>query len=194
MTSISDLLAKVYKRHGPAVFMASVTYGDEYYVTLMDGYVSVPARQRKKLQSSQTTFEQMMATNLYRFGKRLDAPPQLITGRPNPLHIWVIGREGWLEQAPELIRLISEDDKDASYRVVIYGARDPQESPIWMVRWPRWLRRAGMMQRKKHKNLNQFRSAGRTLLEVMHKDYEATHEPPTHILEEMGLPCAFHGD
>lgn len=111
---------------------------------------------------------------------------------PDPIHVWVIGRDSWWENVAEPIRSIREGESDPAYRIVVVG-EGLSSIRHHLPDWSNWIYLAGMRKKKRHADLARFRAAAGTLLGVMHDHYDETSQPPTSVLEALDVPVAFVG-
>ena len=158
-----------------------------YLLRLTDGYVQGSG-------NSAVPAEADFARRLYRLAKRphdgVDGNPQ----PPNPLHIWIIGSDGWPRGPPEPVRSVCEGETRDDYRMVITGEGLQGLERPYMADWSSWLYSSGMRRKKRHRDLKRYQLAGGTLLGVMHDFYDETGLPPTNILTDLDVPVTFIGD
>ena len=134
-----------------------------------------------------------MAKHFYQLNTKPRGPP----GRryvPDPVHVWMIGNDGWLNQPAAqtgLFRDIHEGEKADDYRIFIVGSGWPDE--CYVGNWNGWLWQAGMKKKKRHSNQRKFEQCGEILLDSMSDHYQDTHEAPSAVLDGFGVPYAFCG-
>lgn len=176
-------------------------FGKNYRMSLTDGFITIPDRRwAKPAEDGEKPFEARMAKSLYWDAKdRRHGRPY----RPRPLHVWIVGEDGWLDRAPEIIRSLSENDTAHNYRIVIYGggresmnyAGGPEPGRLdYVGNWSNNLYNSGMKLKKTHMDRKAFKSAGTEILRAMHDYYESIREPPTLVLEDLGAAVQFFGD
>lgn len=100
-----------------------------------------------------------------------------------PKHVWVLGNDGWLDNAPGLIQRIVENDRNPSLRICIEAGTN-QGQYIW---------RRNHIQRGKSnfKNRAEFNKAGWDLLEMLHTHFQETGEPGNPVLNALQVPYQF---
>ena len=178
---------------------------EDYVLGLTDGYVTERRERLAVPMRGTESQERIIAKRLYGLGKRLDAQDTLAgEGQyeqvqrlqiPDPLHVWVIGDQGWLARPlAEPIHSICESETDPSYRMVIVGVGLGRIRQPYLANWGAWVYAAGMRRKRRHVSLAGFRSAGTTLLKKMHDYYGWRGEPPSAVLHALELPVECYSD
>ncbi len=166
-----------------------------YTIGMTDGYISSDRVSGDPCDSDSSTIEHALARNFYRLSKRVSSPaqdPQV----PDPVQVWVIGKENWISSVSannELFRRIHEDENRNDYRMVVIGIGWPGNSP-YLGDWGEWLRTAGMTHRKRHRSPKNFHGCGGHLLGMMLDAYHEDGESPSIVLDRFGVPFTFYGD
>ena len=163
----------------------------DYGLTLTDGFVQ-DGEQAMTLEGG---LERRMAEHLYRLIRGLhysQATQAAMPKRPDPVHIWIVGGNDWTARVPPILEPILEGEKDPQYRILIIGLGLEQVKMPYGTNYQTWLRRTGMKYKKKHENHGKFKTASQSLLRRMHEHYHQTFNPPSRILEDMGVPHVFY--
>lgn len=169
---------------------------DDYLLQLTDGYFE-PKEKFKKLGHSQgKPVEQIAANQLHRLGTVQHLPPECRSNWqiPSPLHVWVLGNDGWTEDIPESLAPIVEGENDPSYRIFLSGVGWPSEKGPYLKGWNPWVQQAGLVRKKKHHNPDDFKNSSRALLDALYEHYSSTQRSPSEVLERLNIPYHFAGD
>lgn len=174
----------------------------QYVLRLTDGFIvpAADAPDRPDWSSPQDTREQRLAQYLYRSGKglnSLEVKRQQRSDLPDQLHVWVVGSEDWIVQAPpEVARICEEEVKEdpserSSYRMVIIGERlaSVKQPYVWSTR----LCGSGLFRRKSYGS-KRFQHVAEPLLKCMAEYSDQMLASPTPILQTLRVPHAFYGD
>ncbi len=160
-----------------------------YLLSLTDGYIGHNQAVASTPGTINPSCEDRMADHLHRLASRAvrsDSPLM-----EDPLHIWIVGTNGWASKPTSgLIDAICDGEKDLSYRIVVAGLNHAAVRTPFLSDWNSWLRRTGMPRIKRHRDKNAFQTAGAALLRKMSELYMATGEPPTSVLEDLGVPVS----
>ena len=171
--------------------MATTRFGAElsnpsgYMLYLSDGYVSRPDTRRVRKVEARlpvgTPHERIMAEVA---NSRYWIPPR--SGKA----VWVIGREGWLEQlelVPDVLKPIVQEETRPKYRIVIEGfekrALDRGGASIYL-----GARDAGLQTRHQRRAMAE---RCRPLLSEMQSYYDIHGEHPTEVLRDLKVPFIF---
>lgn len=163
---------------------------------LTDGYVESGEAAAKK--EGGPRLEERMASHLYSLAKQLRYvryKAAQIPHVPEPVHIWILGKEGWTrEKGTGLAPALRSDEAD-NYRVMIAGIGPAKSGDPSLVSFRSWTKQAGMVRKKPHKgdSYHAFKSASLALLEQMHSHYTRGCNPGE-VLDSLGVPYAFCGD
>jgi len=175
--------------------MTWIRKNDPHYGMIMtDGYISPSAVVRSLQESYSKNAELAIAKHFYRLNKRPRGPPGQ-RDVPNPLHIWVIGKKGWLNQPAsqtDIFQKIHEGEQDDNYRMFIVGSGWPKGGYIGFCQ--DWLWKAGMRKKKRHSRQRDFMECGGVLLDLMFEEYHEEQKVPSVVLGRFGVPYTFYGD
>ena len=175
--------------------MAWAGRANQHYGLMMtDGYISPSQIVLPPCSSNALSVEQAMAQHLFRLHKRPRSPPHI--ARPDPLHVWVVGTDNWLDQVlngDSLFRGIHENELNPNYRMIILGMGWP-ENGSYFGDSGGWLRQAGMTKKKKHTDLSRFRYHSDILLDLMFDNYREDRTAPSIVLDRFEVPYTFYGD
>ncbi|MCH8851742.1 MAG: hypothetical protein IID41_03720 [Planctomycetes bacterium] len=157
-----------------------------YLLSLTDGYIGRSKAVASTPGTINPSCEDRMADHLHRLASRAvrsDSPLM-----EDPLHIWIVGTNGWVSKPTlGLIDAICDGEKEPSYRIVIASLNHAAVRKPFLSDWNSWLRCAGMPRIKRHRDKNAFQTAGAALLRKMSDHYMKTGEPPTRVLEDLGV-------
>lgn len=162
--------------------------GSEYRLQLFDGYLlECPRGGMWRAMAEREPLELVVAKY---FHWRAGRHP---SRRPAVLHTWIIGKDSWLTQElPETIRLICENEKDASYRIVVQGFGQPER---FCYNTQEIRKAAGMPRVKRHYGrLHNYTYGAHKLMFEMQDYYNQTHTVPTPVIASLRMPFEFFGD
>ncbi len=175
--------------------MAWARRNDPHYgMMLTDGYISPSDVAGASHGSHRKSSEEAMAEHFVQLNRIPRGPP----GKryvPDPLHMWIIGSNEWLNQPAAqttLFQNIHEGEEDENYRIVVVGSGWPDG--FYVGNWKDWLWQAGMKKKKRHSNQRKFKESGGAILELMFDHYHQEREVPSAVLDRFGVPYTFYGD
>lgn len=153
---------------------------------LVDGFMRDRSQYNHKKFANIDSMEDIMARHLYSLVNR-----QMT--RPHPIDIWVIGENGWLEYAPELLKKISENETNDSYRIIVSRSGLTEVRRPYLHSWDKWPFLAGLVRQKGHINRKHFQIAGRTFLNCIQSRQNELGIPYSEVLQYFDIPFKYYG-
>ena len=157
---------------------------DAYGIYLADGNIVEPELRDRlwpKGVDGSKGLEHAMAQHVHRSGQN-----DIVGG---PVHVWVVGAPGWLEDAPDLIRRMAGEDSDDAYRILIVGNAGHL---VGGYKWGDYAGRRFFVHRKK--GAPGFRRSASEIVGAMRTYWDTTQSHPSPVLDALGVPYAFVGD
>lgn len=151
--------------------------GAEYSLWLVEGYC-------ERARCSPTPEE--IAQFLY---SREDAT----RGVASDVHVWCVGAEGWIRNAPHEFLCAAAGETRPEYRILIRGQRAQIESGFWVDYWPKHISEAGITMRYRN-DFERCRRDWMPLLRMMYRFAVRYRAAPSQVLEKLGVPFSFVGD